>query len=330
MPLPRQIRKQITEAEQILAELNAKPGEAPQPPAPAGEPANEPAPPVEDVIQPTESPADSPVEQPANTPTPGEDFEQKYRVLQGKYDKETAELRTDGIRKNERLAVLEQLLANMSKPPEVVPTAQPATPKKFVKKEDLEEYGQDMVDFVQRAAREIAEVEVDRVRRENAELRDSVGRNIAQSDRERMMQQLNHDVPEWEQINVADKFLAWLEEVDIFSGLKRRDALTKAYTINDAARVVGIFKAFKREDSTTDPAPTPTARTPAVDKGTLVAPGTPKSSGVAAPGDNKRTWKQAEIAEFYERKRRGKIPADVALATEREIAVATREGRVTL
>jgi hypothetical protein len=333
MPLPRQIRKQVTEADRILAELNAKPGESPQPPAePATQPATEPTPVVENVV-PSE-PSVTP--EPANTPAPvtpvTEDWEQKYRVLQGKYDKETALARTENIRLNERISVLEQLLANMSTKP-AAPTVNPddtRSGKKYIKKEDLDEYGQDMVDFVQRAAREAAEPELDRLRRENKELEEKVGRNLGESARERMMLQLKNDVPDWEAVNVSEKFLAWLEEVDIFSGLKRRDALTKAYNNNDAARVVGIFKAFKREDSATDPAPIPSARTPAVDKGTLVAPGTPKSSTAAAPGDNKRVWKQAEIAEFYELKRRGRIPAADAQAIERDIAVATKEGRVML
>jgi hypothetical protein len=332
MPLPRQVKKQVTEADRLIAELNAPPGEAPvDPPA---TPANPPADPPQNSAQPPEPPANPAAPEPANPPAPpAEDWEQKYRVLQGKYDKETSALRTENVRTNERLLVLEQLLANMSRPQEV-----PAAPsaddtragKKYIKKEDLDEYGQDMVDMVQRAAREVTEAELAAVRRENAELRDRVGRDLGASAHERMMTQLRTDVPDWEQINVAEKFVAWLEEADIFSGLKRRDALTKAYNNNDGARVVGIFKAFKREDSATDPAPTPAARTPTVDKGTLVAPGTPRSSPAAAPGDNKRMWKQAEIAEFYDRKRRGKIPNDVATSTEREIALAVKENRVTL
>jgi hypothetical protein len=64
---------------------------------------------------------------------------------------------------------------------------------------------------------------------------------------------------------------------------------------------------------------------------TLVAPGTPRGPAAVAPGDNKgRVYTQAEISAHYELKRRGKVsPAD-AQAFEREIAMAVKEGRVTL
>jgi hypothetical protein len=137
---------------------------------------------------------------------------------------------------------------------------------------------------------------------------------------------LTDSVPGWEAINTSQDFLAWLGNRDVFSGKVKRELLTEAFQDGDAARVVGFFKAFQ-EDSAS--APAPTARTPSVDAGTLVAPGTPRSGSPAeAPGGG-RMWTQAEVSQFYADARRGRIPAERKAQIEKEIIRAAAEGRVT-
>jgi hypothetical protein len=349
MGLPRQLKKQVQEANEILAELARKPGdpEAPpadpnaQPPADPNAPAPSatPAPSAIDNKKPDQPavPAGGSDPQPSvSQPPPAEDFERKYRVLQGKYDAEIASANRQIAQLNERLLTQQNLIETMrANPAPPTPAADNThkAGKKFIKEEDVEEYGKDMVEFAKRAALEAIQPELDTLRSENAELKRQLGQTqevTAQSARERVYLALDRDVPDWQTINTNQKFLDWLGEPDVFSGTPRGELLGHAYKNNDVTRVVNIFKAFKREDSAIAPTPTPTGRTPALDVATLVAPGSPKSASAEAPGDTKRTWSQAEISSFYEQKRRGKISAADALNIEREIALATREGRVKL
>lgn len=350
--IPRQVRKQVQEAERLLQELNTKPGQNPDATPSSGEPAAAAGTPANGAEKnntnaaPDATPGSEPPAAGGEKPSPsppggGEDFKHKYEVLQGKYNSEISELKLQIAGLQERNSVLEQLLAKFSQQPSAPEpgkksndTDPKAKGKTYVKPEDIEEYGRDMLDVVRRAAREEIEPELEALRAENAQLKQQLGRTtetVAENARERMLAQLAREVPDWENVNTSPTFLAWLEDVDVFSGLKRREALIRAYNANDAFRVIGIFKAFKREDSATDPASRAPGRTPQVSKETLVAPGKPQSgAGTEAPGSNKRMWSQQEIADFYDRKRRGKIPATEAETTEREIAAAIREGRVTL
>lgn len=334
MGMPRQVKKAVDEADAILAQLNAKPGETvpgETPPAPA-------TPPVDQNNDKTgdQPPLPQVGSDPQPASTPAEDFEHKYNVLKGKYDSEIIGLQRTNQSLGERVQVLSDLVETLRATPPA-PTAPAADDKKpgktYIKPEDREEYGADMIDFVQRAAREAAEPEIEKLRAENNSLKQRLGhidQDVAQTARDRALGHLASQVPDWEVVNKDTKFLAWLSEADVFSGVVRQDALLDAYNKNDGVRLVTIFKAFKREDSATAPTP-PAPRSAAVDKGTLVAPGTPKGGTSSdAPGDSKKVWTQAEISSFYDQKRRNKIPKDVAEATEREIALATREGRVKL
>lgn len=354
--IPRQVRRQAQEAERLLQELNSKPGQSPTPDAAAGASPADGAPgaasgtPAEGADKnntngapeatPGSAPAAAGGEKPSAPPSGGaDDFKHKYEVLQGKYNSETAEYKRTIAGMQERIGVLEQLVAKFSErpadpPPKTNDTNPRAKGKTYVRPEDIEEYGRDMLDVVRRAAREEIEPELETLRAENQQLKAQLGRTserVAETARDRMLVALDREVPDWRNVNTSATFLAWLEDMDVFSGLQRREALLQAYNANDARRVIGIFKAFKREDSATDPASSAPGRTPQVAKETLVAPGKPASgSGTEAPGSNKRQWTQAEIADFYDRKRRGKIPATEAETTEREIAAAIRENRVTL
>lgn len=345
MPVPRQVKKQVEEADAILAALNSKPGEPPA--APAAPAANAPAAPAAAAPDNNKKPAQPATPQGVSEPPPAaappsappvEDFEHKFNVLQGKYNSEVVAVRQTAQRQAERITVLEQLIETMKANPPTPPA--PAAPsaddkkpgKRYVKPEDIEEYGTDMVEFAQRAAREAVEPELERLRSENARLQQQLGdttRHVQESARDRLFRTLSEQVPDWQTLNNDQKFLAWLDEADVFSGGQRRTALDTAYNANDAQRVVAIFKAYKREDSATDQLPTPAARTAAVSLETLVAPGTPKGAPSAeAPGDNKKVWTEKEISQFYDKKRRKLISAEEANKQEREIAMAIRENRV--
>lgn len=333
MPKPAQVRRQAQEAEDLIRTLNTPPGD---PNAPPADPAQPPAPPAPD--QPPAPPAPpTPPAPPAPQPVQDE-WKHKYDVLQGKYEAEMARMNMALQNSNERISSLEQLLASVraappAAPPQPAPAAAPSS--RLVTEDDRSEYGQGMVDFVGRVAKDAFAPERAAMQATIDDLRRQVGQNTAtvvQTAQERMFTALDTAVPDWRVVNSSPTFLAWLKELDVFSGRQRHELLLEAYEKNDAVRVQRFFQAFKQEDSATDPtaaaAPVP-PRTPAIDPATLVAPGAPRGGGPGAdaPGA-KKIWSQPEIADFYDRKRRGKVPADEAARLERDILLASSEGRV--
>lgn len=325
---PRAVRKQAAEADRLLKELSAKPGETvvtDPPPAAAGDtpPAAPPAPPAAAAPEQSFTPP-APATAPAPATEPVEDFKQKYSALKGKYDKEMAEMRVALAEQAETIRSLEQLVeqATAARP---TPTMKPVD-SKLIKPEEEEEYGKEFFDVVGRRAREILESEL-------APLREKLQKNetrevklTEEQKRINVQTALDEHVPNWGQLNTDARFLAWLAERDVFSGEVKQVLLTKAFRDGDAARVVGFFKAFQEDSAGT---PTPAARTPSVDPGTLVAPGIAKGgSGPSEAPGGAREWTQAEISAFYSDVRRGKVPAERKAQIEAEIIRAAAEGRV--
>lgn len=330
---PRAVRKQAAEADRLLKELSAKPGETVvQDATPAaGEPAPAAATPpaATDNMQPAtanmQPVAATPPAAPQGSEAP-EDFRQKYSTLKGKYDKEMAEMRVLVAEQAEQIRSLEQLVeqATAARPAPAMPGR--TVESKLIKPEEEDEYGKEFFDVVGRRAREIIDAELAPLR---DKLQQTVNREVKLTEEQKRINvqtALDEHVPNWGQLNTDARFLAWLAERDVFSGEVKQVLLTKAFQAGDAARVVGFFKAFQEDSGGT---PTPAARQPAVDPGTLVAPGTPKggSGPMEAPG-GARVWTQAEIGAFYADVRRGKIPAERKAQIEAEIIKAAAEGRV--
>jgi hypothetical protein len=319
---PRAVRKQAAEADRLLKELSAKPGETPpEAPPPTTDnmaPAAAPTPPAVDNIAPAAAPTPPPAE-------PMEDFKQRYTVLKGKYDKEIAEMRVTIAEQAEQIRSLESLVeqATAARP---TPTFGKAPESKLIKQEEEEEYGKEFFDVVGRRAREIIDAELAPLR---DKLQSAASREVKLTEEQKRINvqtALDEQVPNWGTLNTDSRFLAWLAERDVFSGEVKQVLLTKAFQAGDAARVVGFFKAFQEDSSGT---PTPGARNPSVDPGTLVAPGTAKSGAgpMDAPG-GARVWTQAEISAFYADVRRGKVPAERKAQLEADIIRAAAEGRV--
>lgn len=336
--LPRAVKRQAEEADRLLRELSAKPGEEipPVPAEPNPTPAAAASTTVTDAGAPQPAVPSTPQPEPSQQgqqPAPADDdFRQRYLVLKGKYDKEIPELKialSDALEQNRELRSMLEQQSHLTRPqpPAVTRNGNGNNHSKLIKPEEEEEYGKDFFDVVGRRAREIAEEMVEeRLSKLNLQQQPTRSpQQQAEDNKERVRAALESSVPGWVEINQSQNFLAWLADVDVFSGKMKRELLTDAFKAGDAARVVSFFKAFQEDSAGT---PTPTARTPSVDAGTLVAPQTSLSGNpVDAPGGT-RIWTQAEIAEFYAEVRRGRIPPDRKNATEREIIRAAAEGRV--
>ena len=346
--LPKAVRAQVEKANQI-AEQYYKGVQQP----PAGDPpANPPA-------ASGEPPANPPAANPPAANPPQEGWEQKYKVLQGKYNAEVPRLQrqvqeqTEQLRDmRQQLTATQNLLASLSAQRESAPAAStPATPPaatKLVKDEEVREFGADLIDVMRRVVREehatlLPEIDrrvapiaqrVDQV----AQVTQQVGARVAQNDQQSVLSMLASAVPNWQELNEDPGFLEWLDQVDPFSGQQRGALLKQAYKAHDGSRVVAFFSGYLKEHAAVNPpsAPAPAAAAasaPAPQRKLeqFVAPGTPKTGAASTQdGSGKRVWTRAEIGKFYADLQAGRFKgsAEERKKIEADIFAAQREGRI--
>lgn len=325
MALPKQVQRQIEEAAQIEAQMNA-----PQP-ATESQPAPEPATPEAELpTAPAPAPEASPTpepKQPVADPET-ETLRQRYASLQGKYEAEVPRLHQQNRELREQLDRLAQQMEALKRPPaeEVKPA---------VSDKDVEDFGADMLDMVRRLSTEVvtnvvntqlrglAEKLETRVAALEATVNGVAGRQ-QQTEEQRFYADLEAQVPNWKAIDAEPGWLAWLSEVDPLAGHKRQDLLNNAATAMDLKRVVSFFKAYEATK------PTPAAA-PAKAQSELarqVAPA--KAAAAATPAStDKKFWNDAAVNAFYADVRRGKFVGREAemQRIENDIHAAAAEGR---
>ncbi len=353
--LPKAVQKQINEANKIVKEVYGDDGKIADPAAaPAADPNAAPVvdPAAEPVADPNAAPAPAPA--PVAAPAPDTDAEHKYKVLQGKYNKEVPRLQKALTRAedtnrdlNQRTLNLESMIASMQALQEK--PAKPKTPAlPEITSDEREQFGDDLIDLIERVSKRatLPEIEshlkplenrVTQVDRKVAHTETSV----AESKRQQVFETLDVAVPEWRAQNENDDFLAWLDEEDALSGKVRGQLLTEAMNANDAQRVVTFFKGFQSENAAVPVTPTPVEEPkgepaksePQVKLDELTAPGTPQTGTASAPNEaGKRVWSREDIAKFYadrgEFVKKGRpIPKELQVL-ERDLFLAQREGRL--
>lgn len=332
LPLP--IRRQVEAVEAMYQPTPEEPET--QVPEGGDAPAVETATQVE-APAPAESPAPAPVsaEQAAEPPTPTPKdseatWEQRYRTLQGMNNRNAADFKQrlgDSQREN---AELKRQLAEISKAQAQAPT--PADPK------DVETFGEDLVGMVQRAIETALGRTTSQLdgRFQTLEQRiDGAAHASSRTAEELFLDRLSEQVPDYEQINVDEGFLAWLGEEDDVYGVPRQDALDRAARALDVARVARVFKAYKA--TLTPAAPTPVSEAPvdprAKAKAQLEKQVAPRASTPTPAGSPaaKRTYTAAEVTAFYDAARRGHYRGrdEEFMREEAAINLALAEGRIT-
>lgn len=289
MDLPRAVLEAERKAEEALTRLKS-------PPQPT---ANEPAPPQDAPPPPPPPPAPPPGDEP---------WEARYRSLHGKYNAEIPRLN----------AALKERDAELSALREEVEALKAAKDKQsLVKPEEIQEFGEPLVDLIRRAARE----EVGAKDQEIAELKSqlkSIKSTSEQSVESTFYEKLAATIPDWMTINDDPEFHSWLAEHDELTGYQRQELLSQAEKRKDAGRVARFFDAFKKTKSKTQVA--------AVDSLESQVP--PVTSRADAPPPGKKIWTRGEIADFYARDKRGEYSMEQAAAIEKDIQEAVRDRRV--
>lgn len=331
------------------ARMKAEATPQPEPPAPAPAPGDTitiAPPPQPDrlpgqvplTIEPAPPPAPDapPAPQPTPAPTPTEpDYKNMYEAQVGRVRALTRDLGAS----NSRIEALENMLANMSSAPRAA--ADPAPAPKLITEKDIQEMGPEMIDLMRRAAREeLGGTDLSAVKTMLAELQSRVGsvqQNVTLSAKQQMHNLLDTSLPNWNEINHAEDFHAWLALRDGFSGVTRKTLLTQAYAANDGPRVLAIFEGFVSETASQRPAspnlvpaPAPSTQPAAPNLADLAAPGRARTAATPQTPAEKQIIRTSDVNAFYAAVRKGlyKGREQEQAAHEAELGAAMREGRV--
>jgi hypothetical protein len=319
MALPKQVQAQVDAADAMLAEAN----KAPEPsslsllPAENAEPQQQAQP--QQVAEPQAAPA---VPDPAPQADP---FEARYKVLQGKYNAEVPALHKQVKDLEKQLTDAVQRMEQLSRQPE----PQQQAPKHVVDPKDVDNFGEDLVDMVNRVAsgaiRNAAQAfetkasALEEQIRKLSEQMTGVTQHTVVTAEEMFFDKLAKMVPDWEQINADERFLAWLAEADPVYGVPRQNALTHARETLNAERAAAVFRTFAG----------PTKAAPQPDP--LDKQVSPKSTGASQPAPQEdRVISQADVNKFYDDVRRGLYRGreQEAMQIEAVINTALSEGRI--
>lgn len=334
-PVPAAVRRAAERAEQLARrdpppDAPLEPG--PEPAAPAPSTTVEPSAPIPDGVP----AAAAPEPPPAPAAPPADDWERRYRTLQGKYDAEVPRLQgqIEGL-----TALIGELQSSLRAPPAPAAVAPEEKTSRGgeIPVADVEQFGDDMIQASRRWARAEVQTELESLRGELRELKGGTQELRHQSLVQRISAAFDADPQlgtRWRSLNTDPEFVGWLQHVDPFSGRKRQDLLTEAHGRGDVNRLMSFFRTFLAEHTAVQvPVPTPAAApaaTPPVSLESLAAPGRP--TGVTGPvgAPAKRIWTQASIKKFYSDRSTGKFQGrePEAQALERDLFDAAKEGRI--
>ena len=308
MNLPRAVVEAERKAEEALQRLHASRQPQQSDPEKSGEP--DPGNTQGQEGTTAEPQQSAPAPQPAHRPDGDETWEARYKTLHGKYNAEVPRLHAS---LKERDAKLNSLTEEV----EALKLAVSTKREPLINQEEVNEYGEPLVDLMRRAARE----ELSGKDAEIAELRkkvDSIEVKSVENKEVSFYDALASKVNDWMAVNDDPEFHAWLGEVDELTGEQRQSILSKAEEKRDADRVARFFNAFKKVQQEKS----------AVAQASLDSQIAPESSRKEVPQQGKKIWTRGEIADFYAQDRRGEFTEEKAAAIDAEIQLAIREKRV--
>ena len=334
MSIPKQVQKQSEEVQELYKQINGETEEAQATAEAAPEEA------VNDVAEPTTSDSveeQAPQSEPQEQTESGDqepkqdDWQQKYRSLQGMYNADVPRLNAENRDLSSRVSQLEGLLSTMQEPAQQTPVQS----EKLITDDDVKEYG-DSIAVMRKAAREEVAQEIAQLRQQVGQLQgvlpqvQQVQTQQKKSAEQTFWSTIASEVPNWNDINNDPDFQSWLLAIDPLTGISRQTYLEDAQKNLDASRVVNFFRTWEGENGKTNTAQVDrTAQQSQLQK--QVAPGRSRNNGVKASGQN-RTYTPNDIQEFYADVRKGKYKGrdDERGRIERDIFAAQQEGRINV
>lgn len=316
MSLPRKVQEAADLADALYKEMYE-----PQAPAAEAEPAQpeqEPASPVEqpDSIEQTSS-TDQLENQPTNEGSQENpdnqgngDWEHRYKVLSGKYSSEVPRLAAENREFKSMIKQMEQKIENLAK-------AGSTNKESLIRSEEIDEYGEPLIDIIRRAAREelaSKDAEIQELKSRMESFDSKVSRNVEVD----FYEDLGRRVPEWVAINDDQNFHKWLEGYDELTGQRRQELLSSAEAERDARRVSNFFNAYVKTSKSWAASANQRLESQVV----------PQTQTHNDPPQSKRVWTRGDVADFYDRLKRGSVSGSEAVAIEADIQAAAVEGRI--
>lgn len=250
-----------------------------------------------------------------------EDFEHKYKVLQNKYSAEVPRLASELRGLKEELSTLRSENETLkTKPVE----SQPVAKKSLITDADREQYGEELLDVIKRASKEVYSENVAPTQ-DVKHLEQSVNdtqKDVVKLQEQKFFNELGSFCPTWQALNTEKGFLDWLGEIDPFSGQARQSILDDAFKSYDSWRVANFFNSYLQGQPKADPSsnqPDP-----------LEQQVTPKPTGRSNSPSAKKYYTTQDVAKFYSDVRNGKYmrSQDEAKRIETDIFKAQAEGRI--
>jgi len=268
-----------------------------------------------------------------------EDWEQKYKTLQGMHNTQVPKLRNENQDLISKVNNLEKLIAGMgTDEPVVVSEVKLGS---VVTKEDIDNYG-DSIDMMRRVSREEMAPIMSQLKAISSTVNtmttevmpkvDSVVNNQARTATQQFWDTVETAVPNWAEINRNEDFSTWLFMPDPMSGVIRQDLLEGAQKKGDAQRVITFFKAWIAETGyvTANSKTDSTTRTDAnAELNNQIAPRAGHGAELREEGE-KPSFTGLEIRAFYNDVAMGKFKGRAAERDkiEADIFLAQKEGRV--
>jgi hypothetical protein len=312
MPLPKSIEAAAARSEEIQRQMGTP--VIGQTPEPNQQQQQTPVTPAAQAVQTTEK--TDPVEP---SPTPAiADWEQKFKVLNGKYSAEVPRLHGEIKELKTQLATAMSEIGELKTRTPAVSNLNDLTP------EEREQYDAGFLEVVAKVARANAQAPV--AQTADTELAARLARveqEVEETKEDKFFRELDSASSDWKTLNTNAGFLAWLAEDDGFSGRTRQELFNDAYNRLDVSRVARFFNSFGGGDQSNV---SRTSTVPSLEQQVV-----PRPNGSApAPMPGKPIYNARDIAEFYAAVRRGQYKGNEAeqARVEQDIFAAQREGRV--
>lgn len=298
--LPRSVQDQALAAEELQAKLNTPGADNSENPADTA------------TLEPEQqtAPADTGTQSATEPQTETRDasyWRHRFDVLQGKYNAEVPALRKE-------IATITEQLASADKQKSGTAVEQAHSAVSDLTADEIEEYGPDLVKFIQRVATGASKGSGGDLSEIKGEL-DQMREEKRQDAEARFWSDLEAQVPTFREINANQAFHQWLAQADRLSGQTRQQLLVDAQHAFDPYRVAAVFKSFSAEAKKTPKEQIPTD---------LIQPRQTKAA--AQYLQQGKVWTRNEISEFY--KTKASYPRDQASAIEADIFAAQAQGRI--
>jgi hypothetical protein len=320
--LPKQVQAQALAAEEFDNQVRA--GNTP---------------PTPEIPEPQEPPQPAAATPPASEPRPPQDeavvWKNRFQTLQGKYNAEVPQLHA-------QVRTLTESVQALTKKLEEQPAKSTDKSTKLVTKEDVDAFGEDLVDMARRVAREefgdreeAYQQKIAELKQELQQARGEVGQVVednAQQARVRFFKDLDAAVPKWSEVQQTQECQEWLASRMPGSRATWDQALKAAANDLDVETVAEIFGSFYEKHPALNPKK-PAAKPAAAAQKELQRQVTPsRAASTPTQTAQKRTLSAREYEQESMRQMRlmqsGKWQEAQALEAELNLALA--EGRVTV